>query len=337
MTEDSVTDSDESANEPSAPSDLCVQVRGYEESLARDVANRIHIIIREASRVLPLANLDGVTIGYDYQEALDSINRGFGSANHITRPTEDSELGAGVAMALPVRRGDTMKTHIVCGYTVFDLLNSDSDTDSRSAYKLLLHELGHAVDHEYKFRASREFGFQNIDEVFPDPLDRYLWELGSHIWDEYCANRIAGIFFPEGYQEEELFIRTQSVFRKRIYEARALYRDREIDLDSFLEIVRNNFRIMLLATGYLLGLNDAQDDATSPAPKATELLLSAECQELLAYQEVLRDLWSKRDQWTGYDVFLALNEPTLSLLHSLELYPSRTADDGLYMDVPIRF
>lgn len=322
------------AEQPSVPCDLNVQVRGFEERLANEVGHSILHVVREYSRAWPLENLDGVTIGSDYEEALASIDRGFSVDGPVVTPTKDEDIGWGIAMALPVYRDDIVKTHLVFGPTVVELVSSDDPNDLQEALRMISHELGHAVDHELKYRAFGNVLARKVNDLIPDPLEQYLWELSHFIWDEYFATRISSRL-SHGKIEDELFVKAQGKYRPRIYEARTKYRDYQISLDKFLDVVKQNLHIILLATGYLLGLNDAQEDGKSPAADATKLLESADSKELHAFHEVLLAIWENCAEWKSYDELLELNRPTFALLHSLEVYPSVTDEGTIYIDVPV--
>lgn len=322
--------------DPTIPEDLNVQVRGFEEKLAYNIGHKIRAAVREYSRVLPLENLDGITIGYDYNEALASIDTGFPSNGPIT-PTQDEEFGSGAAMALPVDREGVLKTHLVFGPMIaaYLLESDDNEEQLRRGLGLITHELGHAVDHEYKYQAFGNIMAQRLDTLVSDPVEQYLWELSHFMWDEYCANRIATMLQPRGSDENTLFLSVHASFRSRIFDARNAYQCRVMTLDEFLAVVKHNLHLALIATAYLLGMNDVdKEELPSTAEEATALLQGPESADLLAFHDVLVRIWENRGKWQSYDEILELNKPALALLHSFNLYPSVSEGGGLYMDVP---
>jgi hypothetical protein len=320
--------------EPSLPHDFNVQVRGFPEEIANRVGWSILAVAKELSKTLPLENLEGITVGADYREALDAIDRGFPVEIAPPRPTEDSEFGMGVAMALPVNRDGVLKTHIVFDGSIVAMVDSEDEGEAARAAELLAHEIGHAVDHQFKYEQFGNIYIMQVSDLVLDPVDQYLWDLSHFIWDEYFANRISAAF-GNGEKEEELFLRVYDQYQDKIWESRCDYRDRKKSLDEFLCVVKHNLRLMFLATAYLLGFNDGHEKGAELTPIASEKLGQDEL--LRAFHPILLELWDNRREWTSYNEFLKLNEPALAILHRLYLYPTETDADELYMDVPVKF
>ena len=319
-----------------APEDLQIRLNGFDEKQAKEVGNNMMLVIREVSRILPLNNLDGVTVAYDYKEELASVERGF-TTNLPTEPTQD-EIGEGVAMALPVERDGVCKTHIVFGPSIVALLLSDEPGDLNTALQLVVHELGHAADHEFKRQALGEIMLDPIDDLLPDKKEQYLWELSHHVWDEYIASRVSAKWGPDSDRfEEELFVTAYSVFRERIREARVEYHWNRMTLEDLLAIVKHNFRLTLMATGYLFGLCDGlEKPVTDVAPRAADLLNGDDAKHLWQIHHVLLTLWGSLGKWKSYDEFTELNRPTETLLNELEFFVRVTDEGNLYFDVPVR-
>jgi hypothetical protein len=327
----------EKAPDPTIPAGMRIQFWGFPEDVANSVGRTISGILTEYSRYLPLENLDGVTVGADYHDALSQVDRGCPEINHSPRPTEDPIVGTGVGMALPVNRSGILKTHLVFGPIIIQRLANDPTSDEfREGVEIIAHELGHAYDHEMKYQAFGNYAFRKIDEYIPDRLQQYLWELSNHTWDEYCANRIAGILISRARHEPELFQTARDTYRQRIQTFRTKYHWHIITLENFLDEVAHNLRLALLATGYALGIQDALTAYNEPDPALQSLLNDPESAELLAFHPPLLKIWDRRGEWTTYDEIVQLNQPTLALLHSLHLFPSLTKEGNLYMNVPVR-
>ena len=325
----------ENPPEPTIPGDLSAKVSGLPEDMANKVGSFVLTVIRDCSRYLPLSNLDGVTIAFDYESALKELDRGF-PTYFSPEPTED-DSGFGVAMSLIVRRKEKIKTHIIFGPAIAAWTEDlESEKNVETAVQVIVHELGHAVDHEYKFRALGDFAFRSQVDIIPDALERYLWSISSNVWDEYFANRIStSITNSDGSRENDLFVSIQRKFRERISESRRKYHFHLISLEDFLEVVRQNLHTLLMATGYLFGFNDARAEDVAAVREANAVLERPNSKELRLFHEPLLTLWARQGKWDDYDEFLALNKPTKELLKSLDLYPSLTATGEVYMDVPI--
>lgn len=318
------------------PEGLKIELRGFDENPANTAGGILMSLIREVSRFLPLNNLDGVTVAYDYEEGLDSVDRGF-ETQLPTQPTHD-EIGSGVAMALPVNRNGVCKTHIVFGPSIVGLLVSNEETDQKTGLQLAVHELGHAADHELKRQALGEVALMQVDDLIPDVKKQYLWGLSHHVWDEYYASRVSAPWAPEGESfEDELFARAYSAFRERIHEARVAYHWHRMSLDELLAVIKHNFQLTLLATGYLFGRCDGVDREMSDiAPRSAVLLSEDGAGQLWRIHDVLLVLWERRGKWESYDEFMELNNPAEALLNELDFFVHVTDEGKLYIDVPVR-
>lgn len=314
---------------------LQVQVKGFDKDIALTVGNDIAEITRDLSRYLPLYNVVGVTVAADYHDALASIDRGLEHGIPL-KATQDEELGEGIGMAVPVIRDAMVKTHIVLGSGVVGLFVSKNEEDRSMGIKLVVHELAHAADHEFKQQAFGDACLQSCRQLIPDVKEQYLWELCSSIWNEYYASRVS---VPYDNQEEpyedELFSNALVVFRDRLRDARREYHLHRINLEDFLSVLAYNLRIVLLSAGYLFGLQDASDaDLVEIAPRSAPLFEEPEGQMILRFHSVLLDIWERRGKWESYDEFLELNRPTEKMLNDLDIYLSITLDNQVYIDIP---
>jgi len=323
---------------PSIPEDLVVSVQGISEDQAYAVGTKLRSIVSLFSEQLPLQSLDGITIGLDYAEAISSVDLGFGEERPVSKATDDNEQGSGAAMALPVVRSGVLKTHLVFGPLVAMYLSDLEDQEKLlKACQLITHELGHAVDYESKFKAFGETIFGRVsDDDDNDPLKEQLWVLGHHIWDEYSANRIATMVCRRGEDDRELFLSVHDSWRDRILLARESYKNRELEMEELMEVVRHNFYMILLAAGYIFGMKDANAERgiVVDTDEVDDILSSKLYAPITAFWPFLQSLWDRRGQWTSTQDFRSLNEPTLELLHSFGLFPQISGEDTLFIDVP---
>jgi hypothetical protein len=133
-----------------------------------------------------------------------------------------------------------------------------------------------------------------------------------------------------------LFVSARDTYRDRIYEARRNLDHNHINLDDFLEVVTHNVRLVLLATGYLLGRADGERDVGETTQEVQAALADTRSIDLVAFHPHLADLWDRRETWRSYSDFLCINAPTLQLLHRLEIFPSVTPDGGVHVKLPRR-
>src|SRR5687768_11887519 len=104
---------DEFENAPaSTPERFVVSLRGFgNEAEGREFGELLGATLRSISSFINLERLDGVTVAYNYDEALTQLDRGYTPSRQLTR-TADSRL-LGVAMTAGVLREGTVKAHIV--------------------------------------------------------------------------------------------------------------------------------------------------------------------------------------------------------------------------------
>lgn len=79
-----------------APSNIPVNLRGFADAeSAERFGNVIAEAVRAISSVTNLEGLDGITVAYDYDEALAQLDRGFQPSRPLTR-TSTEEIGCPV-------------------------------------------------------------------------------------------------------------------------------------------------------------------------------------------------------------------------------------------------
>jgi hypothetical protein len=241
-------------------------------------------------------------------------------------------------MAPLVVRNGVAKSHLVLGPAIVESLYHDPPNNCAiaTAVARIGHELGHVVDHEWKSSRFGTFAFRPISEFAPRQIDQYLWGLSHHLWDEYCANRIVTNVVKEGLDEVNLFVSARDVYKARIYEARQRLQLERISLADFLEVVARNVRLVLLATGYLLGRADGERDTGEPTQEVLAALADERSRDLVAFRSCLAELWDRRETWSSYSDFLCINVPTLELLHGLEIFPLEKADGGVFVSLPLQ-
>ena len=139
---------------PTAPESIQVSLRGFTDAAgAEQFGNTMGVAIREFSRYIDLERLDGITIAYDYEDALAQLDRGYETTRPLTR-TADNQL-LGVAVAPAVLRDGAVKAHLVF-HAPFVLPLEDAQSEHyRQALYLIAHECGHIEDLKHR------------DECFP--------------------------------------------------------------------------------------------------------------------------------------------------------------------------
>jgi hypothetical protein len=84
-----------------APETIPFSMRGFQDAVhAERFAQLLAILIRGISRYINLERLDGVTVAFDYDEALAELDRGFTPGRPLTRTSDDLILGVAMAPAV---------------------------------------------------------------------------------------------------------------------------------------------------------------------------------------------------------------------------------------------
>lgn len=171
----------------SRPASVAMSFHGFDQESAENLAAGLGAAMFELGKIIDISTLDGVTVAFDYDEALATLDRGY-STTHVLRRTSDVALG--VAMTPAVLREGLLKSHIVLAANVASTLISEDEY----LRGLTIHTLSHECAHVEVTAA--------WDKCFPDELLRpskhssllefWRYDVVTACWDEYAACRIAG-------------------------------------------------------------------------------------------------------------------------------------------------
>ncbi|QIQ69879.1 hypothetical protein [Pseudomonas coronafaciens] len=145
-------------------------------------------LVTAITQALNLSNLDGITIGFDYDLALASVDLGYES-NIAKRYTNKNGL-VGVGKTLRVRRGGVVRIHVVLnGEAIFDLVEHEPETEEFwRAANLIAHELGHVKTAAWFEGHSPGVMLAKHD---CDWALSILRDAAHGIWEEYAACRLS--------------------------------------------------------------------------------------------------------------------------------------------------
>ena len=119
------------------PSNCSVNIRGWEndnEAEAREFGRVVMSLAKELSRYLDLSRLESIIVGWDYAEALVSVDRGDGIPP--AAPTAN-EYGLGGAMALHMVRNDEIWSVVVIWTGLVRQLNHTDHPEHKLALQPL--------------------------------------------------------------------------------------------------------------------------------------------------------------------------------------------------------
>lgn len=328
-------ESDELPENITIPRDLQFSARGFaDEETARAAIHKLHSILSVISQYIDLADLDGVTVAYDYDEALTELDRGY-ETNHQLIATKDVAIG--VAMAPSVIRDGKVKTHLVlnANYALGILEEPGQETEGfGQSLHLVAHECAH-VEVTAAFDSAAP-GFL-LQKAHSNILDNMRWQVILATWDEYAACRIAGSigYDPaDGYLET--LVQVLAGTRDHCYEKIKAYRIHG-DVGQVVTEVYGKLGDLLKYSSYFLGAVAARETPDTHPVVLTE----GDEFEWFApfYERVLEAhqvLWSEFGKWEVLDGFEALGDILEDMAESIGIEASRQSDDSINFNIPHR-
>ncbi len=126
---------------PTAPENMPISLRCFDtEEHARAFGDLVAIYVRSLSRYIDLTALDGITIAFDYAQALLDLDRGYDTKHKLT-PSEGIVLGA--AMTPAVIREGKIKSHMLFNAGILLPLEDEKSEFYEQALHVLAHECAH--------------------------------------------------------------------------------------------------------------------------------------------------------------------------------------------------
>lgn len=257
--------------------------------------DNIGYLVVACGRFMDLRLLEGVTVGFDYDDALNSVDLGYESSVAKGYTKEDGLTGVG--KLLRVRRGDEIKAHIVIDAGVLHIIAEPEHPLFMSTANILAHELAHVnvmlwfIEHSPGILLERPKGDWAI----------YVMRDTAHtIWEEYAACRLsAGISddqVTENYAKSVEISMPGAIQRAR--ESIKTYRehgDRGRLLTETLTAIAKPIKMLAYLLGHLDGLGQEADLQTlTPACNGEEL-----CPAVPAVHGALQAAWETRHNWQG--------------------------------------
>lgn len=187
---------------PTAPQKMSISLRCFDtEEHARAFGDLVAAYVRFLSRYTDLTALDGITIAFDYAQALLDLNRGYATSFTLT-PSEGIVLG--VAMMPAVIRDGKIRSHMLFKAGVLLPLEDEKSEFYEQALHTLAHECAHV---EVTDRFDAAFPGILLQSEQPSAHAHYRLEIIKACWDEYAVTQICARFGQrptDGY--EEIFI-----------------------------------------------------------------------------------------------------------------------------------
>ncbi|MGY2488236.1 hypothetical protein [Cupriavidus sp. CP313] len=252
---------------PTAPERFAVYSRGFEsDDHARSIGQFVGEYVRVFSRRFDLSHLDGVTVAYDYAQALRDLDRGYETSHHLT-PSEGHAVG--VAMTPSVLRDGALKSHIVLNaHFVAAILNQEHE-----GFRLALHIIAHECAH-VEITTTFEAAFPGVllRQQYSDVRIAFRQQVILACWDEYAATSLsAGIGEDPTDGYEDTFLRHLAEARQVANNHIKQYRI-HASVDRVLAEVYGTYGNLLKFAAYHLGNLDGQGIAIADRARTVEAL-----------------------------------------------------------------
>lgn len=300
MSEDSKSEASNPLPPCSIPATCQLSIRGAPEGVEWHDAfqNVILKLIILCGRVMDLSQLDGVTVGFDYEDALDSVDLGYESA--IAKGYTNADGLVGVGKMLRVRRDDTVKVHIVLSANVLlNLINHDIETDEFwAAANILAHELAHV-------EVTTWFESHSPGVMLAEPQGDWavatMRDAAHTIWEEYAACRLSARFshgematlsYAEGFET------SLSGTVTRAHESIISFRTHGNCSQLLIETARA-IAMPLKMSAYLMGHLDGLDEKLDLMERCPSVNNSGMGDHFITLQRELRVAWETRKSWEG--------------------------------------
>lgn len=328
-----MTDTEPELPPATAPASIPMSMRGFASSDdAHRLANKIAGLTRLISSHIDLSRLDGITVAYDYDDALAQLDRGKEGLKALSRSNDDNLIGVGMSPA--VLRDGQVRVHIVLnGAYVEDLDNDDEPTPEfwQSLY-LLAHECAHV-----QVTADLDVAFPGtiLQQQIYDYETAIYAQVNDACWDEYAACRLSAIYGKGQLTHYEEGLRSVlAVARPRAQEARSAFWDHR-DLNRVVAEMGPHLMQPLRLAAYVYGHLDGGPDGQDISQETRDAIVAAGYDVLIdELVDTLRDLWARADQWESRSELNAIGDVGREVMWSegLHIAPNDN-DDGAFIRV----
>lgn len=313
------------------PSNTQIQLRGFNECKeTQDFIAALNDVLLVCGEMMDLGRLAGVTVGFEFDDAVQSVDLGFEST-HARSYTNDGDFVC-VGKAMNVIRDGVVMSHVVYNANLITPVSDPEHADFLQAAHIIAHELGHVA--ELKWRDEALPGVM-LKYNSPDMVNALLLQVALVIWEEYAACRLTASWGDpkqqaDGYADSFDMAATNAL--PRAHTAIRRYRNHG-DVTKLLDEAGKDLAPPVKALGYLLGHLDGSEmevDISEICPKHVQTIY----RELVPrFHEELREIWNTRESWTGIEIFDGLKCLTSDVFRAAGMN-IRKQGEGHYVDVP---
>jgi hypothetical protein len=316
---------------PTAPENMSISLRCFAtEEHARAFGDLVATYVRSLSRYIDLTALDGITIAFDYAQALLDLDRGYDTKHKLT-PSEGIVLG--VAMTPAVIRDGKVKSHMLFNAGVLLPLEDEKNEFYEQALHTLAHECAH-VEVTERFNAA--FPSVLLQSRQPNAHAHYRWEIIKACWDEYAVTQICAPFGQRPTDDyEETFITALAETRPRANALIKAYRS-HFNLEQITAEIYGVYGDLLKFASYHLGNMAGLGLTLDDLPKTKAALEGHWFQPYFdQLKQACADIAADYGKWTDRKAFEALGDLADDIVPDGGLIISGHQDDGgFYVDIP---
>ena len=314
-----------------APESIPVSVRGFADATeAENFGHEIALTVRSISCYINLSRLDGITVAFDYDDALAELDRGYEPTRVLARTSDDRAIG--VAMAPAVVRDGVVKGHLVFYAPIVLPIQDETHEEFRQALYLIAHECAHIEDLQCR---DERFPGTILQSEITDFEEAFFEPIIASLSGEYAACRLSAIFGEEQAPAYEIcFV---GALEEASNEANAAIRDYRLhgDLNRVLEEAGRPLCEPLRFAAYLIGHLDGRNEDWDAVPVARDRLAES---DYAPYVErlsgTLRNAWSTYEAWGSPAVFHPLKAIACEVLEQGGMILSRLPDGTVDVDIP---
>jgi hypothetical protein len=205
---DATVEEDKVSERPSTrPQNIPMSFQGFEQDVAEASASTIGWLLHELGKTIDISTLDGMTIAFDYDDALATLERGYETIRTLTKTTE---FGTGVAMTPAVLRDGLVKSHIVVNAAVVLMLKDEDRENVNLAIHTIAHECAHV---EITASFDKCFPGETLQKFHSTVMESWRWDVIKACWEEYAACKIASDIGHDplpGYEETFVLAHSQT-------------------------------------------------------------------------------------------------------------------------------
>lgn len=289
-------------------------------------------IVVACGRFMDLRLLDGLTVGFDYDAALASVDLGYESS--IAKGYTNSGGLVGVGKILRVKREGAMKAHVVLDANYLGGLVEPDGEEFWPTANIVAHELAHvAVTAWFEEHSPGVM----LAPYSGDWATFALRDTAHTIWEEYAACRLSspisrGEYETARYSESLALSLKGAVNRAR--ECIKAYRTHH-DVSQLLVETTRAIAEPLKIAAYLIGHTDGVGDQREIGEICQEAGESELLKHLAPLRQSLQQAWESRHSWNGLEGVDPIVRVILAALTEAGAYVTLRDDPpGSRVDVP---